>query len=111
MEDTMTHDISGQLLEEAYSLDGAELDALARRLGTRDWNELAEGLVFEGWDTGGGCTMLVARTSTGHTVGLTDGDAGFPTSKDRFWLGVTPEVGEEEIYAVMFEHGTIRRWI
>lgn len=103
----MTHDLARQLLASAYAIDGATLDQLAQSLGTRNWAELAENLIFDGWDTGGGCLMLVAQTSTGHVVGLTDGEAGFPTTGEHYWLGVMTEIGEEELYAAIFDQGGV----
>lgn len=39
--------------------------------------------------------MLVADLPDNHRLGLTDGDARFPTDAENFWVGVMTEDGDE----------------
>lgn len=91
----MTTEPARAILQRVYELDSALLDARARSLGASDWQALTDGLEFSGQDTGGGCMMLVAALPGGYGLGITDGDAGFPTDVRSFWVGIMDQEGEE----------------
>lgn len=90
---TLAQDIA----QRAHALDPDGLNAALRQLGLSDWARTVQALSFEGWDTGGGCMMLVAELpgTGGHQLGITDGDADFPRDAENFWLGVMDPDGEE----------------
>lgn len=89
--------LAREIIQRAYALDPAGLDATLASLGLSAWPETVETLAFQGWDTGGGCVMLVADLpgADGHQVGITDGDAGFPTDDENFWVGIMDPDGDE----------------
>lgn len=98
-------DLASALLARAYVIDGGRLDTVAHDLGAPDWSALTSSLTFSETGTGGGSQMLCAETTTGHLIGLTDGEAGLPTTPERFWLGVMDEAGESEVYELFVEDG------
>ena len=93
---TLAQDIA----QRAHALDPDGLDMALRQLGLSDWTRTAQALDFQGWDTGGGCMMLVADLpgTAGYQVGITDGDAGVPRDAETFWLGLLDPAGEELYY-------------
>ncbi|MDL2344786.1 hypothetical protein QOL99_11580 [Deinococcus sp. MIMF12] len=99
---------TGQILASAYTLDPGTLDEAARHLGREGWTALVPELVFEPWDTGGGCMMLVADVPgvDGYRVGITDGEAEVPTQADTFWVGLLDPDGEE-LYVVQVMDGRL----
>lgn len=103
--DTLAQDI----VQHAYTLDPRGLDAAMEALGLPSWPYTVQNLSFQGWDTGGGCMMLVADLpdTVGHQVGITNGDAEFPQNAENFWVGVMDPDGEELYF--MFVTGGLRQ--
>lgn len=97
------------IARRAYALDPDGLTAALRQVGISDWLRTVQDLSFQGWDTGGGCMMLVADLpgAQGHQVGITDGDAEFPTDDENFWVGIMDPDGDEIYY--MFVAGGQRQ--
>ena len=93
----MTADLTKTILHRAYQLDTSGLDAIARQLGATDFPDLADGLEFGGWDSGGGCMMLVAELPLEHRVQITDGEVDVPTDADRWCVGIVDADGDELI--------------
>ncbi|MEF2278386.1 hypothetical protein V3W47_08735 [Deinococcus sp. YIM 134068] len=91
--DTLAQDIA----QRAYALEPDGLNAALRQLGLPGWARTLENLSFQGWDTGGGCMMLVAELpgTGGHQVGITDGEADFPRDAENFWVGILDPDGDE----------------
>lgn len=89
------------LLEEAFRLDAAGLDAASKRITGSSWLEVAPALQFQSCGTGGGCSMLVAALPGTNEcqVALTDGEGGDPQEPGNFWLGILDSDGEE-LYAL-----------
>lgn len=97
--------LAQDIAQRAYALDPDGLSAALRKLGLSDWSRTVQPLSFEGWDTGGGCMMLVAELpgTGGHQLGITDGDANFPRDAENFWLGVLDPDGEELYFMFVTE--------
>jgi len=85
------------ILKAAYALAPARLQDAARAVGATDWDDLTGGLTFSGQDTGGGCLMMVASLPGGYLLGVTDGEAGWPTDEGTFWVGVSDEESGDEL--------------
>lgn len=100
--------LTKQILASAYALDRGRLDEAARHLGREGWPALVPELIFEPWDTGGGCMMLVAEVpgTDDYRVGITDGEAEVPTQADTFWVGLIDPDGEE-LYVVQVVNGQL----
>lgn len=92
--------LAQDIVQYAYALDPAGLDSVLGSLGLPGWSQTVQNLSFQGWDTGGGCMMLVADLpgTGGHQVGITNGDAEFPRDTEDFWVGVMDPDGEELYY-------------
>ncbi|WP_161882806.1 hypothetical protein [Deinococcus alpinitundrae] len=92
----IVHDI----VEESYRINPTPLDATLMSLGLSGWLQTLNGLTFQGWDTGGGCMMLIAELpgTDGHQVGITDGEADFPRNSEDFWVGIMDPDGDELFY-------------
>ena len=78
--------LAGEIVQRAYALNSEELDATLRSLGLTGWLQAVKGVSFHGWDSGGGCMMVLADLSGtgGHQIGITDGEADFPTDLTRW---------------------------
>ena len=92
--------LAGEIVQRAYALNPAELDATLRSLGLTNWLQATQNLSFQGWDTGGGCMMLTADLpgTGGHQIGITNGEADFPRDTENFWVGVMDPDGDEVFY-------------
>lgn len=100
------HALARKIIQRAYALDPAGLDAALQKLGLLSWPQVVQDLTFQGWDTGGGCLMLVADLpgTDGHQVGITNGDAEFPSDAENFWVGVMNPDGDE-LYDIFVTRG------
>lgn len=98
--------LAREIIQRAYALDPAGLDATLASLGLPTWPETARALSFQGWDSGGGCMMLVADlpAADGYQVGITNGDAEFPTDAGTFWVGIMDPDGDE-LYSMFVANG------
>ncbi|QLG12194.1 hypothetical protein HLB42_16440 [Deinococcus sp. D7000] len=92
--------LAREIIQRAYALDPTGLDATLASLGLSAWPETVETLSVHGWDTGGGCMMLVADLpgAEGHQIGITNGDAEFPRDAQNFWVGIMDPDGDELYY-------------
>ncbi|MVN87602.1 hypothetical protein GO986_12580 [Deinococcus sp. HMF7620] len=103
----MHPDLPRSILQRAYELDGATLDHLAAGYGAGNWAELTGSLSFEGMGIGGGGMALVAQTSAGPWVSLTDGETDVPDSDIDFCLIIEPELFAGEDYALFVNAGQV----
>ena len=92
--------LAGEIIQRAYALNPVKLGATLNSLGLSDWSQAVRNLSFQGWDTGGGCMMLIAELpqTGGHQIGITDGEADFPKNAENFWVGIMDPDGEELLY-------------
>lgn len=92
--------LAGEIVHRAYALNSVELDATLRSLGLTGWPQAVKDVSFHGWDTGGGCMMILAdlRGTGGHQIGITDGEADFPKDTENFWMGIMDPDGDEIFY-------------
>ncbi len=97
-----------EIARRAYLLCPAELDAAVIPLGFSGWTQAVQNLSFQGWDTGGGCMMLVAELpgTDGHSVGITDGEADFPKDAENFWVGIM-DPDQDELYYMFVKDGEL----
>jgi len=93
----MTADLTQTILHRAYELDRSGLDAIARQLGATDFLALTAGLEFGGWDSGGGCMMIMAELPLEHRLQLTDGEVDVPTDAEHWCVGIVDPDGDELI--------------
>ena len=93
----MTADLTRSILHRAYELDSSGLNTVAQQLGAADFPALTAGLNFFGWDSGGGCMMLVADLPLEHRLQLTDGEVDIPTDADHWCVGIVAPDGDELI--------------
>ena len=97
-----------QILKRAYALDATNLDATAYLLGKQGWAELVEGMELEEADTGGGFAMLTGELpDLGYFLSITDGESSLPRSTEDFYVGITQEPGEGELYFVSARNGVV----
>ena len=92
--------LAREIVQQAYALNPVELDAALSSIGLTDWQQVVQNLLFRGWDTGGGCMMLITDLpgTDDYQMGITDGDAGFPSDTENFWVGIMDSGGDEVFY-------------
>ena len=97
--------LAKEIVQRAHALNSEEFEATLSAIGLMNWQQVIQNLLFRGWDTGGGCMMLIADLpGTGdHQIGITDGEAGFPRDAEDFWVGIMDSDGDEVFY--MFVRG------
>jgi hypothetical protein len=95
----MSADLTQTILHRAYERDSLGLDTIARQLGAADFPTLTSELEFGGWDSGGGCMMLLAELPAGHRLQLTDGEVDVPTNADQWCVGIV-DADDDELISV-----------
>ncbi|GGJ71305.1 hypothetical protein [Deinococcus aquiradiocola] len=97
----MIVELAQRIAGRAYELDPGGLQKTMTRLGLEGWPEAIQHLQFQEIGTGGGCSLLSAflQDPEEHQVIITDGEAGIPSSPDRFWLAIV-DAEDTEIFSV-----------